>query len=507
MTAEGFLDLFVAKAQATPETVFALFDGEPIRFGGLARQVDSVATTLHERGLARGDRVAVMMRNSPAALATVLAIARAGAVWVPINAQLRGLGLGYILCHSEPALTIADAELVPTIRDSGAVDPARIVIHGASSGSDGLDDWLATGAGFAEALPTPGDCLAICYTSGTTGSPKGVLLSHAMLRFAGEAVALLTEPQPGDVFLVWEPLYHIGGAQMLVLPLIREVTLAMVNRFSASNFWHQALQYGASHIHYLGGVLQVLLKQPPSLQDRDHGVRIAWGGGCPSDIWESFRQRFGVEICEAYGMTEASSITTYNTTGVVGSVGKPVPWLQVELRGDEGQPVPPGQSGEIVVRTHCPEALFAGYFRDPEASARALRDGALWTGDLGRFDDAGNLYFLGRLGDSVRCRGENVSAREVERIAVAHPDIEDCAMIGVAAEIGEQDIKLFVQPRAGTTIRPAALSRWLGERLAPYQNPRYISMVEEFERTPSERIAKRNLPRDTAGCWDRLASC
>jgi crotonobetaine/carnitine-CoA ligase len=507
MTPKGFLELFVEKAQATPDTVFALFDGEPIRFGALARQVDSIATALRERGLVRGHRVAVMMRNSPAALVTVLALARAGVIWVPINAQLRGPGLGYILAHSEPALTVADAEFVPTIKDSGAIDSARIVTHGASSGSDDLDDWLATGAKFAEAPPPPSDCLAICYTSGTTGRPKGVLLSHAMLRFAGEAVALLTEPQPGDVFLMWEPLYHIGGAQMLVLPLIRGVTLAMVNRFSASNFWHQALQYGASHIHYLGGVLQMLLKQPPSLQDREHGVRIAWGGGCPSNIWEPFRQRFGVEIYEAYGMTEASSITTYNAAGVVGSIGKPVPWLQVELRGDGGRPVPPGQSGEIVVQTHCPEALFAGYFRDPEASAWTLRDGTLWTGDLGRFDDAGNLYFLGRLGDSVRCRGENVSAWEVERVAAAHHDVEDCAIIGVAAEIGEQDIKLFVQPRAGATIRPAALSQWLSERLAPYQNPRYISIVEGFERTPSERIVKRNLPRDTTGCWDRLASC
>ena len=501
MTAEGFLDRLLDKALTTPDAVFALFNGAPITFAALARQANTIAAALRRRGVGRGDRVAVMMRNSPAALATVLGLARAGVVWVPVNAQLRGPGLAYILGHCEPALTIADAELAPTIADCGAVDRAKLVI-----GGDALDTWLAADEDFIEAVPALGDCIAICYTSGTTGSPKGVLVSHAMLRFAGEAVALLTEPRSGDVFLMWEPLYHIGGAQMLVLPLIREVTLAMVDRFSAGTFWQQARQYHASHIHFLGGVLQILLKQPPSPQDRQHGVRVAWGGGCPADIWGPFRDRFGIEIREAYGMTEASSITTCNAEGVVGSVGRPVPWFEVALHAGEGRPVSAGASGEIVVRPHRPEALFAGYFRDSEATAQALRGGALWTGDLGRFDAAGNLYFLGRLSDSVRCRAENVSAWEVERVAAAHPDIEDCAMIGVAAEIGEQDIKLFVQPSAGAVIEPVALSHWLAARLAPYQNPRYIAFVERFERTPSERIAKRHLPRDTAGCWDRLAA-
>lgn len=492
MRAEGFVELFFEKAQATPDAVFALFDGAPIRFAALSRQARNVAAALRRRGIVRGARVAVMMRNSPAALATVLGLARAGVIWVPVNAQLRGPGLAYILGHCEPALTIADAEFAPTI--AGAVEPAKLATTG-----DDLAAWLADDREFTEALPVPGECLAICYTSGTTGSPKGVLVSHAMLRFAGEAVALLTEPRAGDVFLMWEPLYHIGGAQMLVLPLIRGVTLAMVERFSASQFWQQARKYRASHIHYLGGVLQVLLKQPPSAKDREHGVRIAWGGGCPPDIWQPFRQRFGIEIREAYGMTEASSITTCNAAGTVGSVGRPVPWFEVELRDGDG-----GDGGEIVVRPRQPEALFAGYFRDAAATAGALRDGALWTGDRGRIDGEGNLYFLGRLSDSVRVRGENVSAWEVERVAAAHPDVEDCAMIGVPAEIGEQDIKLFVQPRPGATIGASELSHWLGERLAPYQNPRYIAVVDRFERTPSERIAKRHLPRDTEGCWDRV---
>ncbi len=502
--AEGFVEPFLARQRAAPDLLFARFEGEPISFVTLARQADAFASALRRLSVARGDRVAVMLRNSPAALAVAFGLARAGAVWVPVNVQQRGEGLRYILDHSEPRLVVAEADLVGTIRESGAgLRDARVVAHGGPTGE--LELLLAGDTDFAEPPPASGDCFAICYTSGTTGEPKGVLLTHAMLRLAGEAAALVSAARDGDVLFLWEPLSHIGGMQLLVLPLIRRVRLAMVARFSARRFWQQVRDTGATHIHYLGGILQILLKQPPSPLDRGHGVRIAWGGGCAAEVWRPFEERFGVEIRECYGMTEASSITTYNDTRTVGAVGRPVPWLAVELRDGQGRLIEqPGERGEIVVRAHRPEALFSGYFRNPAASARALRDGALHTGDLGSVDAEGNLVVLGRMTDSVRGRGENVSAWEVERVAATHPAVEDCAMIGVAAEIGEQDIKLFVQPRNGGSVDPAELSAWLGARLAPYQNPRYIAVVAGFERTPSQRIMKHKLSRALDDCWDRL---
>ena len=290
---------------------------------------------------------------------------------------------------------------------------------------------------------------------------------------------------------------------MVVLPLIRDVHLAMVDRFSASRFWSEAKAYAATHMHYLGGILQMLLKQPPSVLDRAHGVRVAWGGGCPRDIWQAFEERFGVEIHECYGMTESSSITTWNERRVLGSVGRPVPWLRVELVTPQGQPVPTGERGEIVVHADVPGAITRGYFNCPDATAKALRSGALHTGDIGSFDAEGNLYFHGRMTDNVRVMGENVSTFEVEYVAAKHPAVEDCAMIGVFAEVGEQDIKLFVKLRPNAAIEPAELSQWLAVRLAPYQNPRYIVVVDVFERTPSERIMKHKLSLRTDDAWDR----
>ncbi|MEO8133874.1 MAG: AMP-binding protein, partial [Betaproteobacteria bacterium] len=491
---EGFVGLLHARALADSAGVYARFNGVPLTFSELDRASSAFASFARNLGYRPGDHVAVMMRNSIAALSVIFGLAKAGIVWVPINAQQRGEGLRFLLAHSRPRLLVVDADLAGLALEALAPGAQTAVLVNENESSAGaLASVLVGSADFSEEPPEADFPFAIMYTSGTTGMPKGVIVSHRMLRLASEAVGLATGAQRGDVFFVWEPLYHIGGAQLLPLPMTRNIRLAMVDRFSASRFWQQVKAEGATHIHYLGGILQILLKQPPEATDREHGVRIAWGGGCPAEVWRQFQARFDIQIRECYGMTEASSITTYNDSGPPGSVGTPPPWFSVELLDPTGAPAPAGERGEIVVRTSQRGALFPGYFENPEATATALRGGALYTGDLGSCDAEGNLYFHGRMSDSVRCRGENVSAREVEHVAADHPAVEDCAMIGVVADIGEQDIKLFVKPKNGRHLDPAEMSAWISQRLAPYQNPRYIAVVDEFERTASQRIMKHKL--------------
>lgn len=497
-----FAGLLEARAASDPDGIYARFNGAPLTFGRLAGEAAAFAAELAARGIGPGDRVAVMLRNSPATLAVVFGLMRAGIAWVPVNVQQRGDGLAYLLSHAAPKLLVVERDLLAIVQEATGGRGPELMLNGTPAA---LQAVLASGHPFDGPLPGPDATAAIMYTSGTTGRPKGVIVSHRMLRLASEAVSRVSVARPGDVFFVWEPLYHIGGAQLMLLPMTHGITLAMVDRFSASRFWGQVAAEEATHIHYLGGILQILLKQPEGPQDRAHKVRIAWGGGCPPEIWRRFEERFGVEIRECYGMTEASSITTFNDSGAVGSVGAPLPWFKVLLLDETGEPVGPGARGEIVVETSLPGALFEGYLDNPEATAKALRGGRLHTGDLGSYDAEGNLLFHGRMTDSVRCRGENVSAWEVEHVAAEHPDVEDCAMIGVAADVGEQDIKLFVKPRPGSRIDAAALSRWLGARLASYQNPRYIAVVTDFERTASQRIMKHKLPTSRDDCWDRLA--
>lgn len=478
--AGGFVELFRAIARDEPERLFAVIEGERITFAALDAASARFAAALAARGIPRGGRVAVMLPNGLDHLALILGIARAGMVWVPLNPALVGEGLRYILDHAKPALVVAEGI-------EGATPP----------------ETLAAEPRFEAPVPAPADDLAICYTSGTTGPPKGVIVSHRMLRLAGEGAVLVADALDGDVMFMWEPLHHIGGAQMLVAPLLRRLTLHMVPRFSASAFWGQVIEAGATHIHYLGGILQMLLKQPRSPLERAHRLRLAWGGGAPAEIWPEVTDRFGIPLRECYGMTEASSFTTFNAEGVVGSVGRAMPWFEVALRDEGGRPA---RHGEITVRARDPLALTRGYLDNPEATARALGGGVLRSGDLGSLDADGNLFFHGRMGDSVRVRGENVGAWEVESIAARHPAIADCAMIGVAAEVGEGEIKLFVELRPGAQLGAAELAAWLAPRLARHQQPRYIAFVDGFPRTPSQRIRKHLLPRGVAGCWDRIAA-
>jgi crotonobetaine/carnitine-CoA ligase len=505
---DGFVPMLRHRAGSDPDRVFARFMGEPITFAELDSQSDTLAAWLRRQGITRGDRIALMLRNCPTAIALLFAIAKLGAVWVPVNVQSRGDNLAFVLSHAAPRMIVADPDIVAVIQGCGA---ALVPIYTLGKGLPpaGTAGDLASALAAPEALCAPppgaGDLFAIMYTSGTTGEPKGVLVTQCMLWYSAESIALMSDAQPGEVFHMWEPLYHIGGAQMILMPLIREVSLAMVQRFSASTFWREVHDYGASHIHYLGGILQILLKQPPGPLDQAHGARVGFGGGCPAHVWRDFEARFGIEIREAYGMTETSSVSAFNRGGPVGSVGKPVPWHRMEVLGPDGSPVPADTRGEIVVSAIEPGSITEGYYNNPEATAKALRNGRLHTGDLGSFDAEGNLFFHGRMTDSARVRGQNVSAWEVEHVAALHSSVEDCAMIAVPAEIGEHEIALFVQPKSGTGIDLPELSRWLEARLAEYQTPRYLTLVETFERTPSQRIMKHRLPRDLAGSWDRKA--
>lgn len=509
---EGFLEPFLAVAAADPGRIFARFDGAPLSFGALEAGSAALAQALLARGHRPGDRAAVMLRNSVDALVVILALARAGLVWVPLNARQQGAGLAYLLGHSRPALIVAEADLAPALRDCGA-DLAEVdMILRGSAADDALAPLLVPGPhrpADPPPTPAPGAVLAIMYTSGTTGPPKGVPVTHRMLRLAAEGVRLVADARPGDVCFLWEPLYHIGGAQMIALPAMARVELAMTGGFSASRFWTQVRDSGATHIHYLGGILQILLKQPPDPAERPPRLRVAWGGGCPAEVFSAVQTRFGLAPRECYGMTEMSSITTAGDGSEGGTAGRALPWFTVTIRDVAGRPLPPGARGEITATTTDPGAFFAGYLDNPEATARALRDGddgagrVLHTGDIGSLDGRGVLRFHGRMSDSLRVRGENVSAWEVEHVATSHPDVEDCAAIGVPAEVGEQDILLHVCSRDGAAIDPADLWDWLSARLAPYQTPRYIAFVQGFERTPSQRILKHRLPQTPATAWDR----
>ncbi|VVD74711.1 AMP-dependent synthetase [Pandoraea capi] len=483
-----------------------VFEGEAIDRAQMAARVGAMQAWFAAQGLVPGDRVAVMLGNSAAQIALIYALMLSGLVWVPVNTRLKGDGIEYLLGHAKPRLLISEPSFAAVLDAGVALAAEQAGHHGPQVVRHWLADVMAQAAAFAGTAPvaanvTPASVLCIIYTSGTTGAPKGVLFTHRMMRIASEAALRVADAGDGDRLFLWEPLCHIGGAQMLLLPFLVDVEMHVVERFSASRFWQQCGQAQATHLHYLGGILDILMQLPRDAQPATNSLRVAWGAGVSASAWEATRDRLGCALRECYGMTECSSFATLNDADRPGSIGHALPWLTVALLDDDGQPVADGEPGEIVLSSDVDGVFLPGYLDNPEATAKALRDGKLYTGDSARRNADGSLVFIGRRTDSMRVRGENVSAWEIERVFARHPAVAACAAIGVASEIGEQDVMLYVQFREAAVDWPT-LSQWASERLASYQRPRYYRETSHFETTPSERIRKHLLSRETDGTWD-----
>jgi crotonobetaine/carnitine-CoA ligase len=474
------------------------FEGRSLTTASLRQRVASLQAVLADMGLEPGQRVAVMLTNSDEQIVLIYALILSGLVWIPINTKLRGPGLDYPFEHARPDLVVGDAEFEPLLQ-KGAAGSLRY------RSIDALHEAAQTWPSATLTLtPSATDApLCLIYTSGTTGAPKGVLFTHRMMRIASEAVLKVADVRDGDRLLLWEPLCHIGGAQMLLLPFLADVRLSVVQRFSASRFWDQCSEAQATQLHYLGGILDILMQQDGSRWPATHSLRTLWGAGISQGNWAAIAERFNCPLRECYGMTECSSFATLNATNKPGSIGKALPWLRVELLDAEGEPVPVGSLGEMVLSSPVEGVFLPGYLDNPRATSSALRNGRLYTGDMARFDADGDLFFVGRQTDSMRVRGENVSAWEVERVFSAHPSVRACAAVGVNSDVGEQEILLYLQLEEGALPDMAGLAGWVDERLATYQQPRYYKAIDRFELTPSERIKKHLLDRSLAGAWDR----
>ena len=508
-----FRELIGLRARDHADAPFCFFGDDVITFKDLEDSVERMAAMLAHGGIRAGNRVALMLPNCPEHVALFFALSRLGAIAVPFSIHLRQSGLELQLASARPRHVIADASYEELARALGSATSVESVIwHGSAlpqaSGRhrnlllSGLCPPAAEAGAAAQREDSLDQICAICYTSGTTGAPKGAMLNQRWFQIGAKNAGILADVRRSDVLFLWEPFYHVAGWMTVLICLQHAVPMAMVERFSASGCWQQIRRHGATLFHYLGGAMNLLLKQPPDPRDGDNPVRIAWGAAAPAHSWHEFESRFGVKIREGYGITEAGNFTMLNLDGPPGSIGAPVEEFEAWIENEQGLRADAQEIGEIVLRPKIPGVVMNGYFDDPARTADVLRNGCVYTGDLGYRDDAGNFYFSGRKKEALRRRGENVSAWEVERIINAHPDVEESAVIGVASAMGEQDIMAFIKPAPDRAVQPLQIIRWCEQHLAYYQIPRYIRLVGDFPRGPTQRIRKQELAPDTVVAWD-----
>ncbi|WP_431120819.1 AMP-binding protein [Variovorax paradoxus] len=503
LSEETIGELLARRARSHSGDIYCTFRDERISLGMLDQRVNQVATLLKSQGLKKGDRVGVMLPSHPDHLYLIFALARLGMVRVPINVHLLGAPLAHLLDELAPQAIVADGAYRVALEELGS-DLPRVIWR---NGIDGeFDRFALCDQDDAAPLVKADEIIALSPSSGTTGAPKGVLKSDRHLRAGPMAILRLTEAGPGDVFLFWEALHHGSGVAVAIAALMGGFQLAMLERFSASGFWGDVRRHQATHIHYLGSVLPMLLKQPERPDDREHGVRIAWGGGCPADVWHAFAERFGVSMREGYGLSELITFVTANIDGPPGSIGKPLSYYEISLLADDGSPVEPGDKGEIAIRALDPSLGFLGYFRNPQADAAARRGELFLSGDLAHRDANGNLFYAGRKKDMLRRRGINIAAWDVESVFAQHDAVAEVALVGVPSELGEDELKLFVRLREGADITPLDLIRWCSGKLPYFQIPRYVEFIDAFPKTPTQRIQKKELSRSLTGVWDADAA-
>jgi crotonobetaine/carnitine-CoA ligase len=499
-----------------PEKTYAVFEsGDEWNYAGLRARVIEKAAGLQNLGVRQGDHVAVWLPNGADIVLAFYAINYLGAVFVPFNTAYRGGILAHVAANSGAQICILHPDLAERLTEIGGGGFSHLVftttqpapeISLAASRFDALTGTVADLDPLSRPID-PWDIQSIIYTSGTTGPSKGVLSSYLhMFSNAGpETWPMLTGE---DRYLVASPMFHIGGMGAAFVMLARGGSIALMENYTTEGFWPFARRTQSTFVFLLGVMATFLLKQPPSPADRDHHVRTAFMVPITDDT-AAFRERFGIDIYTIFNMTEISSpIVSERNPSKRGSCGKPRPGVEVRLVDRDDCEVPIGAVGEMLVRTDRPFAMNSGYHLAPEATAAAWRNGWFHTGDAFRRDAEGDFYFVDRVKDSIRRRGENISSFEVEAEICAHPDIREAAAIGVPSALSEDDVMAVVAPVAGRSIDPAALIAFLADRMPYFMVPRYIRVLETLPKTPSAKVQKAALRTQgiTPDTWDREAA-
>ncbi len=498
---------------ASNEMLYFITEDKSYTYRQLNDTVNQYAVILQKAGISKGDHFAMMLANGPEFIFVWLALAKIGAVAVPLNIRLQGEDLEYALNDSDSVgLVIAD-EYAPVFKQVKDNTPDIKILFsvGVEAGDIGpnLPGLALTAATeFSGVEVGEDDLISIQYTSGTTGFPKGCLLTHEYWQtLAWVAAQKMSER---DVFFCVEPFYYMDPPWELLMCIMKGMKMVVARSYSPSKFMPTIRKYGITVSWAL--LSYWIFKQPEYPEDKENNLRILFSGAIPKGIHKAFEERFNTPLREGYGMTEIGP-------GIVmpledsymsgsGSVGKPTAYRTVKIVDEAGQEVVQGETGELWVSG---PGMFVGYYNKPEATDAAFSGEWFRTGDLFREDEQGYFYIVGRIKEMIKRAGDNIAAVEVENVLMSHPKILSAAVVPVPDQDRKEEVKAYIVPALGEsseTIPPAEIIAHCVKNLADFKVPRYVEYKESFPTTPTGKIRKALILQEredlTSGCYDRL---
>ena len=485
--------------------VYLVYKDCSITYKEMDENANRIANYLLGIGARPGDGLATLMGNSPQFLDVFFGIQKIGMYINTVNTGLRGEGLAFIIDNSDAKFLVVDYDMIDLYLcvEKDTPQLRHIIVNTLEAPKDyvvpkGMLDLRDAYKSSVSAVKPKvsfslDSLLLIMYTSGTTGLPKGVVFRYN--KNLVDKVKLLAHlaMKPDTVYYTPLALFH-GNALFVTTTqvLVAGATLALSKKFSASRFWEEVYQSGATIFNTIGAMIPILLKQPVHPHEKDHKVKLVISAGCLADMWVPFETRFGITLWEAYGAIDGSGTIMNLGNAPKGSVGSSM-ISEIRLVDEAGNDVLTGESGELLFKVNLDRKSTVEYYKNIEATQTKTKGEWEHTGDYMYQDDKGFLYFVGRKTDSMRRRGENVSAYEVEKVILKNPKVQECAVYGVPSELTEDEIMAAVTLVSGEQLSGAELWGFLQDKLARYAIPRYIRIVDDFPRTETFRIKKHEL--------------
>jgi fatty-acyl-CoA synthase len=486
----------------SPDKAITVFEDQTTTYGEMARRAAALAGGLSERGVARGDVVALLSYNCPEFLETIFAANFLGAIAMPINWRLAAPEVRYILEHSGARALVCDDRLLTLASEATkGVESTLIracIAPAASEGWIPLADLHTDQIALKRTPVSADDIHRLMYTSGTTGRPKGVMITHANLAWKNLAHVIEFGFTSSDLGLACGPLYHVGALDLTTTSLIAAGATTIIHRsFEASAVVDEIERSQVTTVWLAPAMVNAILALPDIEQRNLASVRVVINGGekMPIPLIKRIQRTFpSAWFADAYGLTETVSGDTFldrdSIVSKLGSVGRPCLYLELDIWDENGQPLPTGERGEIVVRG---PKVFRGYWRDPDATTAAFAGGWFHTGDVGVRDDEGYLYIVDRLKDMIVSGGENIASSEIERVLYEHDSVLEAAVVGHPDDRWGEVPAAFVVLRRDANATPDELLEHCRAQLARFKVPKSITLIDALPRNPSGKVLKREL--------------